>query len=246
LLRLPTSPCLQYFFGMLIFCCCSFNSHAQLNSLGSWNIVNLKVTFSDKWSAFGEAQLRSLRFYNNFHYYEYKAAVTYKLDKNFSFTAGMGDYNTFGEGGNFKRPLVNDEFRSWLQVNLSQRYKRVNFEHRYRAEQRFTSNGFRNRFRYRLGLTAPLNKPKMEPGALYLNCSNELFFTNKAPYFERNRFFAGMGYEFTTHFAIQAGFLNQFDYRINDETGRNFFQLSWLIDLDWKKKVQRENAPASD
>jgi len=220
-------------------------AEAQLNALGSWNIINLKVNINSRWSAFGEAQLRSLRFYNNFHYYEYKAGATYKLDKNFSFTIGAGDYNTYSEGGNFKVPKQNDEFRSWVQVNLTQAYKRVKFDHRYRAEQRFSSNGYRNRFRYRFSLSAPLNKNKIEAGTLFLNTSNEIFFTDRAPYFERNRFFAGIGYEFTHTFSIQAGFLNQFDYRLNDETGRNFFQLSWLFELDWKEKKEKDHVPTS-
>ena len=54
-------------------CCC------QYTDLGSWNIVNLKYKIAEKWSVFGEAQLRSLRFYDDFHYHEYKAGLNYKI-----------------------------------------------------------------------------------------------------------------------------------------------------------------------
>jgi len=37
-------------------------AHSQYADLGSWNIVNVKYTLNDKWSVFGEAQLRSLQF----------------------------------------------------------------------------------------------------------------------------------------------------------------------------------------
>jgi predicted phosphodiesterase len=37
-------------------------------------------------------------------------------------------------------------------------------------------------------------------------------------------------------FTLQAGYLHQFDYRINDETGKDFFQISLLFELKWKNK----------
>lgn len=67
-------------------------SVAQNFDLGSWNILNLKYNVNDKWSVFGEAQLRSLKFYTNFHYYEYKRIISIvtrkvKLNKEYSFKA---------------------------------------------------------------------------------------------------------------------------------------------------------------
>ena len=47
----------------------------QITGLGSWNILNAKFNINEKWSVFGEAQLRSLEFYDRFHYYEYKGGV---------------------------------------------------------------------------------------------------------------------------------------------------------------------------
>jgi long-subunit fatty acid transport protein len=219
----------------IFFLLFSITTNAQL---GSWNIINIKANINDKWSLFGEAQLRSLRFYNDFHYYEYKGGVGYNLSNNFSLVGGLGNYDTYAEGGNFKTPMVNDEFRTWLQLSMKQSLNRFKFEHRYRAEQRWTINGFRNRFRYRLQTVMPVNKKKLEKGTFYLAVWDELFFTNRAPYFERNRFFAGGGYEVNDQLAVQTGFLNQFDYRLNDETGRNFFQISFLYELALRKKKQ--------
>ncbi len=211
---------------------------------GSWNIINTKLDLNAGWNLFGEAQLRSLRFYKDFHYYELKAGASFAFSKTFSLSAGLGIFDTYSPGGNFKSPQVNDEFRTWVQLNMSQYEKRLKFEHRYRAEQRWTSTGFRNRFRYRVSSVYPLNNKKIEPGTFYLNVSDELFFTNRAPYFERNRFFVGSGYEFSELFSMQIGFMSQFDYRINDETGRNFLQLSFLFELDAKKKTG-EKVPAA-
>ncbi len=68
---------------------------AQNFDLGSWNILNLKFNYTDKWSAFGETQLRSLKFYSNFHYYEYKGGLNYKVHKNVKLTLGAGSYQTY-------------------------------------------------------------------------------------------------------------------------------------------------------
>jgi hypothetical protein len=45
-------------------------------------------------------------------------------------------------------------------------------------------------------------------------------------------------------FTLQSGWMNQFDYRINDETGRNFFQLSFLFELQWQQ-AERTTLPDS-
>jgi long-subunit fatty acid transport protein len=173
--------------------------------LGSWNIINVKMELNNKWSLFGEAQIRSLKFYNNFHYYEYKAGIQYKITNEFSLVAGVGDYDTYAAGGDFKTPMANDETRTWLQFNINQYLHRLKWEHRYRAEQRWTNAGFRNRFRYRLGTLLPINKQKITANTFYVYAWNELFFTNKAPYFERNRFSAGGGYELNDRFSLQLG-----------------------------------------
>ena len=203
--------------------------------LGSWNVLNFNLKLNSKWSTFMEAQLRSLSFYDQFHYYEYKAGLSYKIKKNFSITSGLGSYNTYSEGGNFENPIQNKEIRSWFQINLKNDLDFLTVEHRYRAEQRFTSNGYRNRFRYRLGANIPINDKKKKK-KLYLSSWNELFFTDKEPFFERNRFFVGLGYEFSKQLAVQTGYIHQFDYKINDETGRDFLNIALLYTFDLSNK----------
>lgn len=215
------------------------------NNFGSWNVLNFNVKINTKWNAFAESQLRSLSFYNEFHYYEYKFGATYKISQNFSATAGVGSYNTYSEGGNFKLPSQNRETRTWLQINMKNPLEFMTFEHRYRAEQRFTSNGYKNRFRYRLGATIPLNEKKVKPKVFYLLAWNEIFFTDNEPFFERNRFFIGCGYEFSEKVAIQTGYIHQFDYKINDETGRDFLNIALLYSIDLSKKATTDFTPST-
>ncbi len=207
------------------------NSLAQAFDLGTWSILNVKYNLSEKWSAWGEGQIRSLKFFTNFHYYEYKGGINYKATKNLALTIGTGSYQTYREGGDFVLPKNNDEFRIWPQVILNQSINKLKIEQRYRAELRFTNNGYRNRFRYRLGLSYPLGKQKYEYNPLQINLSNEIFFTDNEPYFERNRILFSINYKPTKFSTIQIGYLHQFDYKIDDETGRDFLQIGYFIDI---------------
>lgn len=214
----------------LLFFCATFNTiFAQNIDLGSWNILNLKYNVNEKWSLFAEGQIRSLQFYDNFHYYEYKGGFNYKLYNNVTLTLAAGSYQTYKEGGDFRLPKNNDEFRLWPQVVLSQTVGKLKIEQRYRVEMRYTSNGYRTRFRYRFSAAYPLGK------AFQIGASNELFFTNKEPYFERNRLAFSLNYKLASNANLLIGYLHQFDYRINDETGRDFLQIGYFIEFNPKK-----------
>ena len=203
--------------------------------MGSWNILNLKYNIDEKWSAFGEVQIRSLKFYDSFHYYEFKGGINYKIYKNVALSIGTGSYQTYKEGGNFVVPKNNDEFRIWPQVVLFQSVGKLKIEQRYRTELRFTSNGYRNRFRYRLGLSYPFGKEEKGYKPFQVSASNEIFFTNNEPYFERNRLLFALNYKPSKASTLQIGYLHQFDYKINDETGRDFFQIGYFVEIFRKK-----------
>jgi hypothetical protein len=133
------------------------------------------------------------------------------------------------------RPKNNDEIRLWPQLILFQEINRIKIEQRYRAELRWTSNGYRNRFRYRIGLSYPFGDDKKEYKPFMVSLSNELFFTDNEPYFERNRLQAAFNFKPSKSSTIQIGYLHQFDYRINDETGRDFLVVGFFYELFRRK-----------
>jgi long-subunit fatty acid transport protein len=203
--------------------------------LGSWNILNIKWSITERWSIFGEAQIRSLKFYGDFHYHEYKGGVNFKAHSNVVLTLAAGDYDTYREGGNFINPKNNDEFRLWPQITLLHSIEKFKIEQRYRSEFRFTRNGYRNRFRYRLGVSYPFGNNQSGFQPYQIGVSNELFFTNNEPYFERNRLLVSLGYRVSKQVLLQAGYLHQFDYKINDETGRDFLQIGIYMEIKKKR-----------
>lgn len=156
---------------------------SQAFELGSWSLINVKYNNREKLSFFGEAQLRSLKFYNHFHYYEFKGGLNTKYKRMLQLLQRQG----LTKPGDFVLPKNNDELRIWPQITLNQSIGLIRVEQRYRAEFRFTSNGYRNRFRYRLGCSYPFGKERNGYKPFQVNASNELFFTDIQPYFERNR-----------------------------------------------------------
>ncbi|MFN4082881.1 MAG: DUF2490 domain-containing protein [Bacteroidia bacterium] len=213
--------------------------NAQIDELGSWNILNIKLNLNDKYAVFIEPQLRSLLLYNNFHYHEFKGGVIYNINKHFHVSIGTGNYVTYREGGSFVEPVLTDEMRTWMQFGSKQYLGVFTIDHRYRAEQRFIGNNYRNRFRYRLNTVLPLKGNKVVPGVFYASVFNEIFLTDVPPYFERNRFYTGIGYDISNTLSIQTGYVYQFDYRLFDEIGRNFFQLGILVTLQQSKDKLR-------
>lgn len=216
-------------------CLSSSLALSQKVDLGSWNMLNVKFNLNEKMSFFGETQLRSLKFYSNFHYYEIKGGINYKLNSSLTLTAACGTYQTYKEGGNFILPKNNDEFRVWPQIVFNQQIGKFKIEQRYRVELRFTNNGYRNRFRYRLGAAYPFGKDSKGYKPFQISASNELFFTDNEPYFERNRIQFTFQFKPSKSTKIQLGYLHQFDYQINDETGRDFLQIGFLVELDKRK-----------
>jgi hypothetical protein len=227
------------FFGIIVLILWPNRTVAQTADLGSWNILNLKYNQNETWSIFGETQLRSLKFYSNFHYYEYKGGINYKVHKNVMLTLGAGSYQTYKEGGDFILPKNNDEFRLWPQLIFFQSISKLKIEQRYRAEFRFTNNGYRNRFRYRLGVSYPFGKEINEYKPFQISVSNEVFFTNNEPYFERNRLSFTFNYKPSKTATIQIGYLHQFDYKINDETGRDFLVIGFYYDI-FRKSISKQ------
>lgn len=228
----------RIFSTLIVFVFFIHPSFSQVTSIGSWNIFNVKYHINNKYNVFGEAQLRSLKFYDDFHYYEYKAGVNYTALENVILSVSAGSYQTYSEGGSFVLPKYNDELRLWPQVILLQTIGKIKIEQRYRAEFRFTSDNYRQRLRYRLGLSYLFGDKKNGYEPYQLSASNEIFFTDKEPYFERNRILFAFNYKPSKPISLQLGYLHQFDYKIFDETGRTFLQLGFFVELFGKKTIK--------
>ncbi len=219
--------------------------YAQTDKLGGWHIANLNYHIDSTWVLYSEVQTRSQKLTDDFYYHELKGGIAYNFPKRNSVFIGIGDYVTYPYPGNFKSPATAKEFRIWEQFVLNNNVGRLKIEHRYRIEQRWINGDYRNRFRYRLNPIVPINHSTVTAKTFFITAFDEVFFTSKAPYFERNRFFAGAGYEFSKQFTFQLGFIRQFDYRVVDDgSGKNYMQTSFLFSADHTNS-KREQHPST-
>jgi len=208
------------------------NAFSQNNRVGTWELINAEYYFHQKYFVWAEAQTRSQKVFQDFSYDELKGGFGFKPNKNITVLVGIGQYETYTIGGNFKKPMTSDELRVWEQLVLNNYISRVKIEHRYRIEQRWRSGAFRNRFRYRFNPIIPLNKSSIEPGTLFASVYDEIFLTDIGPHFERNRVFGGLGYQFNKKLMVQVGWLNQYDISAsNVATNKNFLHTSVYLQL---------------
>jgi hypothetical protein len=103
------------------------------------------------------------------------------------------------------------EFRIFEQFMSDHRWGRSYVRHRFRLEQRFLGNELlRQRLRYFVLLNIPLIGTNQGPGVPYLSAYNELFVQGSAKgYWDRNRFFLGLGYSFSPSLRMEFGAMAQ-------------------------------------
>ena len=212
-------------------------------SLGCWNTLNLNFDNGKKWSFSTEFQLRSLQFYKNYNYNEYKGFVTYKIMPNLHASIVLGRYTTYGNGKTFQNPKLAEEFRAALQIGLRNTLGKVQVDHRYRFEKRFYTSGIRaSRIRYRVGLSMPLDKTKKTT----LGVSNEFLIAitqkSKVIRYDKNRVSIAVTRKLTDMVSMQVGYLNQYDSRSVDEPGNKFFVYSLFLNLSKLNFHQHLNA----
>lgn len=226
---------------------------------GTWFIGTVQLPGGERrWGGFAEVQARSNALFRQFFYNELKGGLSYDLDKNFTLSLAGGRYATYDFQALSAGPL-NTEARLWQQLIINQFLARLRFEHRYRVEQRWFAfrdgtRSFRHRIRYRLNAFLPLNDKTIRPGTVFLSVFDEIFLNPKGPVFERNRVFAGLGYQATAHWVVQAGWVNQTNYNPakfeqgvftpQAASGKNNLVVTLTYRLSPRKAPQRENLPS--
>lgn len=227
------------------FFCIFFALHltAQTEGLGTWNNFSARFVLNKKWDGLLEGQLRSQKVVYDFSTYEYRISLLYHFPNEVSVLGGMGRFVSFQPDGDFKDPIINDEFRIWEQFIMNSHIGVVRLEHRYRIEQRFTSLlGYRNRFRYRLNAVIPFQHKVVENKTFYASLFNEFQITNEGPYFEQNLIFAGIGYQFSRHFSFLGGYQNRFvNVNANNQYWKNFIQTNFLFTIDAHRNGNSRN-----
>ena len=205
---------------------------AQQDGTGNWIMYFGANKISDKWSVHTEVQYRNHTFApNNIEQLLLRTGLNFHFSKKAFATAGYAYIPSYVFESEQKAPETT-EHRIWQQFILTNNIGRVKFEHRYRIEQRWVNKDYRNRLRYRLMLFVPVNKPKIEKGSIFIGLYDEVFMNTKNVFFDRNRMYGALGYQFHETASAQMGMLHQ---RVND-FGKWYFQFALIFNPDFRKK----------
>ena len=193
---------------------------AQINEdkLGAWYMYFFNTNFKESnWGVQGDIQYRNWNVGGDLEQLLLRAGLTYSPKSSpIKFTMGYVNITTGAYGS---RSTTTTESRIYQEALFPVKFgKRIYTNHRFRYEQRFVENqDFRTRYRYNLFLNVALNKAEMAPKTLYAAFYNELFINgqrsigngNNVEYFDRNRFYAGLGYIISNKIKVQLGVMNQ-------------------------------------
>ena len=216
---------LKFINGLLLWG--SLISYSQ-NDNGNWLMYFGTNKVSEKFSIHTEAQYRNHTISpTNIEQLLLRTGLNYHFKPNASATFGYAHIGNYEYDSERKSPEV-EEHRIWQQFLTTNTIGRVKLEHRYRLEERFVEDDFKMRFRYRLMVFIPLNRPKIEAGALYLGIYDELFINDKRNFFDRNRLYGGLGYQYANNMHFQVGLLRQ----EVQTTAKTFLQFGLIFNTD--------------
>ncbi|VAW20374.1 hypothetical protein MNBD_BACTEROID04-1523 [hydrothermal vent metagenome] len=216
----------------LILLILPFTLLAQQEEVGNWLMYFGTNKISDKYSIHTEIQYRNYTITpNNTEQLLLRTGLNYHFSKRATVTAGYAYIPSYVYESEQKSPET-EEHRIWQQFILTNKIGNVKFEHRYRIEQRWVNQDYRNRLRYRLMLFVPLNKPVIEEGSLFLGLYDEIFINTKETFFDRNRLYGALGYQYNKATSLQVGMMHQ---QVNN-TGKWYLQFALVFNTDLRNK----------
>jgi hypothetical protein len=198
------------------------------DKLGNWMGVNSTLRLSDRWSLFGQGEVRFWEAASNLNEFLWRFAGHYDINPIAMVGLGYVRVDTWAFDDDNDSSRIRIENRLYQQFALKQSWARAKFEHRFRLEQRWfarndVDNDYSNRIRYRLQVTVPITHKTIEPGAYFINTFNETFinFDGGERDFDQNRLYVAGGHQFTPASNLQLGLLWQ------ARSSEDFFRLQF-------------------
>ncbi len=186
---------------------------------------------NDKWSLHTEAQFRHYNIGLNGQQLLLRTGINRHLSKNSILTMGYGWIKTSPED---KRDIAafTYEHRIFQQYILRNKLKRLNFEHRFRLEERWVEANYSTRTRYRIFLAIPIDNKKIMYNTWFFAFYDEIFINISDSPFDQNRLYFAFGYQYRPNANIQMGYLK---HHVGN-TGYDRLQLAITYNLDFSKK----------
>lgn len=223
------------------------NVHAQVvkspaNPGGYWLAYVGDNKLNSKIGIHSEVQLRNFFLDHSFSTLLLRVGLNVYVKPYAMATAGYGYFHTTPSDEGVIGSTVSEN-RIWQQLILRQKHTNIFMEHRYRLEQRFLNNlttktqQVDHRIRYRFQTLFPLYSITPHLRHFFFAVNNEIMINLKdepSKLFDRNRFFAGFGYQLSPKMNFQIGYLNQFaqvGYNTKGHTD-HVIQLAMVYNMD--------------
>lgn len=199
-------------FGLILLFVFPVLGFSQSSDLGNWFVYIGNKKIDDKINWHHEAQYRNYNAIGDLEQLLLRTGIGYNLtENNNNLLLGYGYILSQNYVNDTDKKVSINEHRIYQQFITKQSFGKVNFQHRYRFEQRFIEKeDFKLRFRYFLGLNIALNKKQIEDQTIYFSAYNEIFLNSEKDVFDRNRLFGGLGYMLNKNIRFEVGYLNQF------------------------------------
>ena len=218
--------------SILFFIPKSITAQVDQDAMGAWYMYFFNTTFNEsQWGVQGDVQLRNWNIAGDIEQLLLRGGITYQPNVvDIKLTLGYGNITT-GTYGPDKSTSA--ESRIYQEVLFPiQLGNRISTNHRFRYEQRFVEGQeLRTRYRYNLFFNIALNKAEFDNKTVYLALYNELFINgqrntgngNVVAIFDRNRFYAALGYMIDQGRKVQFGVMTQ----TTEQGSKNQLQISF-------------------
>jgi len=211
--------------GMLLL---PYIATAQSSDFGNWLIYIGSKKVNSKWNIHNEVQYRNYDAIGDLEQLLLRTGVGYNLsENNHNVLLGYGYILSQNYVADAQEKTDVNEHRIFQQFTSKQKIGSVSLSHRYRFEQRFVEADFKMRLRYFLALKIPLIKSEAVPAKLYVSAYNEVFLNTESSVFDRNRVYAGLGYQLHKNVRIEAGYMNQ----LFENSSRDQFNLITFVNF---------------
>ena len=183
---------------------------AQDSDFGNWLIYIGNKKVNSQWNIHNEVQYRNYDAVGDLEQLLLRTGVGYNLsENNHNLLLGYGYILSENYVANTQDKTSVNEHRIFQQFTSKQSVGVVSLTHRYRFEQRFVEADYKMRLRYFLAAKIPLQNTESESSKIYLSAYNEVFLNTESAVFDRNRVYAGVGYQLTKNIRMEAGYMNQ-------------------------------------
>ncbi|MDP5011879.1 MAG: DUF2490 domain-containing protein, partial [Crocinitomicaceae bacterium] len=233
----------------------SFSQKQISTQQHAWVMYTGNHKLTERWGIHTEYQWRRSDYFQDWQQSLLRLGLDYYSKQNALYTLGYGWIRSYQYG---EQPIAhaNNEHRIWEQFILKNKVGRVEFQHRYRLEQRIIENWkvnstgefeqdgfiFRQRVRYRFLATVPLSRKEMLDNTLFLAVYDEPFLGFgkgiAKNILDQNRLYFALGWRFNKNCNVQLGYLNQYIVKTDGiKAERNHtLQIGLTYNLDFSKQ----------